>query len=94
MSKIRTVLLSLSVFFLTSCTAFAADLVNSDDVSYTIFIDLDNTSRTVTIAPRETITAICRDCYIEIDGNPDGVSIDNEEKVVIKGGNLIVEDEA
>jgi len=77
---------------LFSVNLYAADLVNADDSSYTIFVDLDDISTTITIAPKETISDICKDCYIEIDGNPDGVSIDNQEKVVIMGGKLVIEE--
>lgn len=70
----------------------AADLVNTDDLSYTIFVDLDDTSSIITIAPQETIPDICTDCYIEIEGNSDGVSIDLQEKVVIKDGKLVLEE--
>lgn len=77
------------VFFNTHL--FAADLVNSDEISYTVYIDLDDTSSIITIGPKETISNICNDCYIEIDGDPDGVSIDQEPKVLIKDGKLIID---
>jgi len=74
----------------SSITLYAADLVNGDSVSYTIFVDTDEGSKTITVAPNETISDICSDCYIEIDGNPKGVTIDNESLVTIKDGELIL----
>ncbi|HPF45906.1 MAG: hypothetical protein KDF58_08835 [Alphaproteobacteria bacterium] len=74
----------------SNVTLYAADLVNSDNVSYTIFVDTDDGSKTITIAPNETISEICSDCYLEIDGNPKGVTIENEPIVTIKDGKLSV----
>ncbi len=78
-----------AVFFNTNL--YAADLVNTDETSYTVFVDLDDISSILTIGPKETISEICKNCYLEIKGNPDGVSIDQEPKVIIKGGKLIIE---
>ena len=51
--------------------ANSANLVNKDDQAYNVYVDTDDQSVTVTIGPNETITDICDECYIEIDGNPD-----------------------
>ena len=40
----------------SNVTLYAADLVNSDNVSYTIFVDTDDGSKTISIAPNETIS--------------------------------------
>ncbi|MDG1708678.1 MAG: hypothetical protein P8H03_07935 [Emcibacteraceae bacterium] len=79
-----------AVFF--NATLFAADLINTDEISYTVFADLDDTASIITIGPNETVSDICRDCYLEIDGDSEGVSIDQEPKVIIKDGKLIIED--
>ena len=89
----RIIVASISVVYIVffNINLYAADLVNADEISYTIFVDLDETSSILTIGPKETISDICTDCYLEIDGNPDGVSIDQEQKVIIKDGKLIIE---
>lgn len=92
MSKVIQTVIVIVTFFISNSVVVAADLVNSDEVSYTIFVDLDDASKTITIAPKEKISDVCRNCYIEIDGNPDGVSIDNEPLVIIKDGKLFFEE--
>ena len=93
MKQFITLWLMTVLFIISSINLHAADLVNNDNVSYTIFVDVDDKSSVIMIAPKETISDICKDCYIEIDGNPDGVSIDNEAKIIIKEGKLFIDDQ-
>ena len=83
---LTTVAFFLSAFPLVS---YSADLINADDKTYTVFIDLDDSSTTIEIGPMQTISDICDECYIEIDGNPDGLVVEGQEKVVIKNGSLL-----
>ena len=89
----RIIMASISIVYIAffNINLYAADLENVDESSYTIFVDLDETSSILTIGPKETISDICKDCYLEIDGNRNGMSIDQEPKVIIKDGKLIIE---
>lgn len=91
MTKMNVVYATFASLLLIGNATYAADLVNTDDVAYVVYVDTDDESETKQIAPNGTITEICTDCYIELDGNPKGVNVKEGEKVVIKEGNLIVE---
>ena len=89
----RIIMASISIVYIAffNINLYAADLENVDESSYTIFVDLDETSSILTIGPKETISDICDACYLELCGTGKGRCIDQEPKVIIKDGKLIIE---
>lgn len=74
-----------------SSSAFAADLKNMDDVSYTIYFETEDTSKTLAIGPGESLSDLCSDCYISVEETESGVSVSGEALVVIRDGQLFIE---
>jgi len=77
-------------FVTLGMTAYAADLQNMDDKSYTIYLETDNDTKTIVIGPHETISDVCSECYISIEDTESAMSIEKEPLIMIKDGQLVM----
>ncbi|PHZ83549.1 hypothetical protein [Paremcibacter congregatus] len=92
MKNYMTPALFAAAFISVGTVAHAADLKNMDAVSYTLYVETEEATKTVVIGPNETIKDICVDCYIAIEDNDSDISIATEPKLVIKNGQLVIEE--
>lgn len=92
MNKYRITTAIIATFLGLGAMAQAADLKNTDEASYTIYIETDDATKTLVISPHETLADICSDCYIGIEETDSGVSVENEAMIIIRNGQLVIED--
>ncbi len=92
MKKYRMTTAIIASFLCLGAIAQAADLKNTDEASYTIYVETDDATKTLTIGPNETVADICSDCYIGIEETDSGISVEKEVMIVIRNGQLVIED--
>ncbi|MCF8473455.1 MAG: hypothetical protein K9G26_02055 [Emcibacter sp.] len=82
---------AIATFLILATPSFATDLKNLDNVTYSIYIELDENEQILTINPNETLTDVCTLCYIGMEDSENGISIQYQTKVYIKNGQFTTE---
>lgn len=66
----------------------AAELKNLDDVDYSIRVVTDDSSEDIVIKAGETLSNICEECTIYLDGSEEPFDVYQGDVIVIKDGEL------
>lgn len=80
-------LIALGMVLFTTGTALAVDLKNSDGQSYQVKITEGGTTRDVSIEAGATLSNVCSNCQIDIDGIG-SINAQGADLITIENGKL------
>ena len=72
----------------TCLSISAAELKNLDDVDYSLRVVTDDSSEDIVIKAGQTLTNICEECTIYLDGSEEPFDVYQGDVIVIKNGEL------
>lgn len=87
MNRLLPLVIALALLASVAGVAKGADVVNEDDIAYTLIVTSGEDEAMIVIDPGDSIENVCDKCRIEVEGIA-AIDVEDHDVVVIQEGEL------